>query len=156
MISLIAACDENRVIGNGDDIPWHIPEDFNHFKRTTLGFPIVMGRKTWESLPKKPLPNRINIIVSRTASDIDGAYVFPTISEALTYADKTANQVFVIGGQMIYEETIEIADRLIISHVKGVHEGDKFFPEINLDQWEAVSKDSHEDFDIVVYNRKRA
>jgi dihydrofolate reductase len=129
MITLIAAIDDNRLIGKDDTLPWHIPADFKHFKAVTLGHPIVMGRKTYDSLPKRPLPGRSNLVVSRRPSP-DGLTVFDTIEAALAEGRRESDEVFVIGGQSIYEQTIGIADRLLVTHVDGSFEGNYWFPEI--------------------------
>jgi dihydrofolate reductase len=155
MIILIAACSAGNVIGNGDVIPWHIPEDFAHFKRTTLGHAIVMGRKTWDTLPKKPLPKRSNIIISQSPMSVEGAECFATIGAAIAYAKSLGEDTYVIGGQSIYEQTIDLADRLVISHVNGEFEGDKFFPHFSLDHWVANPKQASEQFTVVEYTRRR-
>lgn len=134
MITLIAAIDENRLIGKDNTLPWHIPADFKHFKETTLGHPIVMGRKTYDSLPRRPLPGRSNLVVSRSPSP-DGVPTFATIQEAIDQGLRESPEVFVIGGQSIYEQTISIADRLLITHVDGIHEGNYWFPVIDA-RWE--------------------
>ena len=135
MITLIAAIDENRLIGKDNTLPWHIPADFKHFKETTLGHPIVMGRKTYGSLPKRPLPGRSNLVVSRQPS-VDGVKTFLTIREALDEGLSESSEVFVIGGQSIYEQTINDADKLLITHVDGTHEGNYWFPVIDPSRWE--------------------
>lgn len=135
MITLIAAIDDNRLIGHDDKLPWHIPADFKHFKETTLGHPIVMGRKTYDSLPKRPLPGRTNLVVTRAPS-IEGVRAFSTIQEALDEGLRESPEVFVIGGQSIYEQTILTADRLLITHVDGSFEGNYWFPIIDPARWE--------------------
>lgn len=135
MITLIAAIDDNRLIGHDDKLPWHIPADFKHFKETTLGHPIVMGRKTYDSLPKRPLPGRTNLVVTRAPS-IEGVRAFSTIQEALDEGLRESPEVFVIGGQSIYEQTILTADRLLITHVDGSFEGNYWFPIIDPSRWE--------------------
>jgi dihydrofolate reductase len=150
MITLIAAFDENRVIGRDDTLPWHLPEDFKHFKATTLDHPIVMGRKTYDSLPRRPLPRRRNLVVSRSPS-IEGAEVFSNVEAALAAGLDTSDEVFVIGGQSIYEQTIDIAQRMIITHVYGRHDGNYWFPEISQRWHEASVISETADFRIVEY-----
>lgn len=135
MITLIAAIDDNWLIGHDDKLPWHIPADFKHFKETTLGHPIVMGRKTYDSLPKRPLPGRTNLVVTRAPS-IEGVRAFASIEEAIAEGLRESGEVFVIGGQSIYEQTILTADRLLITHVDGSFEGNYWFPVIDPLRWE--------------------
>lgn len=152
MITLIAAIDADRVIGKDDTIPWHIPADFRHFKETTMGHPIIMGRKTYFSLPKRPLPGRENLVVTR-GPEIEGVKNFPDIESAIDEGNRISNEVFVIGGQSIYEQTIEIADRLLITHVEGSHEGNYFFPVI-AEQWDPHILYEGEGYQIVEYRQK--
>lgn len=155
MITLIAAMTEDRVIGNGNDIPWHIPEDFAHFKRSTLDHPIIMGRVTWDSLPRRPLPRRDNIVVSRSPMNEQGMFHFSDVQEALDFASGRADEVFVIGGQTLYEQTIGLSDRLLLTHVKNTYEGDRYFPSFDKDDWVIDLVEDHELFKIVDYRRKR-
>ena len=130
MITLIAAHDHNRAIGKDGDIPWHIPADLAQFKRETLGGAIIMGRKTWESLPFKPLKNRLNIVVSRDASLHD--HVAPSVDAAVVLARSQGYfRIYGIGGQSIYETMLPLADRLLITHVDLAIQGaDTWFPDI--------------------------
>ena len=158
-IALICALSENNnVIGNKGEIPWHIPEDFKIFKELTSGCPIIMGRKTWDSLPKKPLPNRVNIVISSTqrdeyqnwACDMKTAVLYPKLIE------NSSEYIWLIGGQRVYEEGLEICDELHLSFVKGEFEGDTFFPEIPLDVFEEVKemRREYKDFTYKVFKRK--
>lgn len=130
MITLIAAHDRNRAIGKDGDIPWHIPEDLALFKRETLGGAIVMGRKTWESLPFKPLKNRLNIVVSRDPSLHE--HVVSSIDDAIALARAEGYfRIYGIGGQGIYEAMLPLADRLLLTYVDTAVDGaDAHFPEI--------------------------
>lgn len=172
MITLIAAVAKNGVIGNGNTIPWHLPEDFKHFKETTEGHTVIMGSKTWFSLPTKfrPLPNRFNIVVSRdrhshNAVDGDAVTWVDSIERALAFRiyrgvpgpDTAAelpmgSETFIIGGASLYEQTIELADRLIISHVDLEPEGDTYFPSIG-EEWKIVSELEKDGFKVVEYQR---
>ncbi len=139
-ITLIAAMDCNRLIGCDDQLPWHIPEDLQHFKMTTKGHPVVMGRKTYDGLPVRPLPGRTNIVLTRNPpseqNENKNATKFLTdISDALDYGRSLSDEVFVIGGERIYEQTIGLADRLLISHVRGEFVGNRFFPIIDSSVW---------------------
>jgi dihydrofolate reductase len=151
MITLIAAIDDNRLIGHDDKLPWHIPADFKHFKETTLGHPIVMGRKTYDSLPRRPLPGRTNLVVTRSGH-VEGAKSFTDIAEAISEGLRESTEVFIIGGQSIYEQTIGIANRLLITHVDGTFEGNYWFPEIDSNEWvEARLLQTGEGFRMVEY-----
>ena len=143
-LSLIAALGENRVIGVDNSMPWHLPGDFKYFKATTLGKPIIMGRKTWDSLGR-PLPGRLNIVVSRqTDLALEGAEVFPSLDAAVERAEAWANaqgvdELMLIGGAQLYAQGLEQADRLYLTRVALSPEGDAWFPEFDLNQWKLVS-----------------
>lgn len=131
------------VIGAGGDIPWHVPEDFAHFKRTTAGHPVVMGRLTWESLPRRPLPGRTNIVVSsRGAYGVtdDGAVPAGSIGEALKIAADApgGDEIWVIGGSQVYSESLPIADVVEVTEINTEVEGDAFAPVIGP-EWRVAS-----------------
>ncbi len=138
-ISIIAALAENRVIGKGDKIPWHIKEDLIRFRDKTLGHVVIMGRTTFDSMfdyyksVKKNLPKRIHIIVTRDTDyhiNIPDCYVVHSINEALDLGKKLeTDEIFISGGQQIFEQTIKLAQRLYLTIVEGDFEGDKFFPD---------------------------
>jgi dihydrofolate reductase len=161
-ISLIAAMGENRVIGAGGAIPWHLPADFKHFKELTMGHPIVMGRKTFESIGK-PLPGRTNIVVTRDASyRRDGVVVVASPEAALAAAADAegADEVFVIGGAEMYKLFLPQAERVYLTRVHGTFEGDAFFPELGEGEWgltSAVENAKNEknpfDFTYEIYDR---
>jgi dihydrofolate reductase len=143
-VALIVAMGENRVIGANGKIPWRIPADFGFFRRMTLGKPLIIGRKTFDSLGK-PLPGRTNIVVSRDRGFVpEGAIVARDLAEALAQgqaiaADTGADEVMVGGGAQIYAETISGANRLYVTHVALSPEGDAVFPVIDLKVWEVVA-----------------
>jgi len=143
IISLIVAMAENRVIGRDGKLPWRIPGDLKHFKQTTMGKPVVMGRKTWESLGC-PLPGRANVIVTRDlAYGVEGAYVAHDIDAALALAEGLAaggDEVMVIGGADIYAQTINRADRLYLTEIHMETEGDALFPELDEGGWTVSSR----------------
>lgn len=162
-VTLIAAVAENRVIGNGPDIPWRLPSDFAHFKRTTLGKPLIMGRKTFESIGR-PLPGRTNIIVTRQKGyQPDGVIVLDSLDAAIEHGKTIAladgaDAVMVAGGAQIYCQAMDIADKLIISHVDLQPEGDALFPTIDPEIWEMaenvpvlVSEKDSTSYSIQVY-----
>lgn len=143
-LSLIAALGENRVIGVDNSMPWHLPGDFKYFKAMTLGKPIIMGRKTWDSLGR-PLPGRLNIVVSRqTDLSLEGAEVYPSLDAAVARAEEWAkeqgvDELMLIGGAQLYAQGLAQADRLYLTRVALSPEGDAWFPEFDLNQWKLVS-----------------
>ena len=143
-LSLIAAYAENRVIGIDNSMPWHLPGDFKYFKATTLGKPIIMGRKTWDSLGR-PLPGRLNIVVSRQSDlQLEGAEVYPSLEAAVARAQEWAleqgvDELMLIGGAQLYTQGLAHADRLYLTRVALSPEGDAWFPEFDLSQWTLVS-----------------
>ena len=142
MLSLIAAVARNRAIGKDNQLLWHLPEDMRHFRETTRGKPVVMGRKTWESLPEKfrPLPGRQNIVVSRDpAYKAHGADLAGSLEGALALAGG-AEEVFVIGGEQLYRAALPFADRLYLTEVELEPEADAFFPELNPAVWQEVER----------------
>ena len=161
MISLIWAMDENRVIGKENQLPWHLPADLQFFKKTTMGHPIAMGRKTHESIGK-PLPGRENIIITRNNEYIsEGCTVLYSVQELIHYAKQLDEEVFIIGGAEIFKGTFPAADRLYITKIYDVFEGDTFFPEINMDEWKLIFKEkgikdekNRYDYEFFIYDRK--
>lgn len=151
-ISIISALSDNFVIGNQGDLPWHIPEDFKIFKEITKGKPVIMGRKTWESLPKKPLPGRLNIVISREPSFwIPEALVSQSLEDAISLASKKQpeiEEIIIIGGAQIYKQALDsnIVDTLYLSQVKGEYDGDTFFPEFNLKKFKIFNQREFKEF----------
>ncbi|WP_199824518.1 dihydrofolate reductase [Metapseudomonas resinovorans] len=148
-LSLIAALAQNRVIGRDNQLPWHLPADLKHFKAMTLGKPIIMGRKTWDSLGR-PLPGRLNLVVSRQRSLVlEGAEVFPSLEAAIERADawareEEAEELMLIGGAELYAQGLAQADRLYLTRVELAPEGDAFFPEVSQQEWRLASSIEHE------------
>jgi dihydrofolate reductase len=140
-ISLVVAASDNRVIGKDNQLLWTLPNDMKFFKNTTWGMPVIMGRKTFESLGR-PLPGRTNIVITRKAEwKADGTTAVASLEEALKAAEATdAKEVFVIGGGQIYEQAMAIANRLYYTRVHATVEGDTFFPEIDPVQFRLVSE----------------
>lgn len=150
MITLVAAMGRNWVIGNGAEIPWKLPGDVKHFKDFTLGHAIVMGRTTWDTVGK-PLPKRVNVVLSRDARFApEGAVVVRSIDEAFAASEreKPGDEVMVIGGAKIYALALERADRIVLTVVDGVFEGDVFFPRFAAGAgeggWRCVGHTAHE------------
>ena len=157
-IVIIAAVARNRAIGKDNRLLWNIPEDMAHFKSLTSGHTVVMGRKTWESLPPRfrPLPGRRNIVTSRQADyAAPGAEIADSLENALKLAS-TVETVFVIGGEQIYRQAISHADRLEITEVDLEPEGDAWFPEIAAVNWEKTAKTEGIDYAFVTYRRRAA
>jgi len=155
-ISLIAAVSKNNCIGKQGGLPWNIPEDLKHFKQHTVGKIVLMGRKTWESIPEKfrPLPERLNIVISRQ-SDLavpSGVETSLSIDDALR--GHASDHIMVIGGAEIYRQTIDVADTLYLTEVdQTVEDGDAFFPEINRSVWKEVDRELHQGYAFVTYKR---
>jgi dihydrofolate reductase len=141
IISLIVAKAENNVIGKEGGIPWRISADMKYFKETTMGKPIIMGRKTWKSLGK-PLPGRQNIVISRTIFIAnDEVAVVPDFASAHLLASKREPmEIMIIGGGAVYAEALPMADRIYLTEVVGEIEGDAYFPELDMTEWKEVSR----------------
>jgi dihydrofolate reductase len=143
IVSLVVAVSRNGVIGRDGGLPWHISSDLKRFKEITLGKPVIMGRKTWESLPRRPLPGRLNIVISRREGFLgDGAVVVKTAEAALA-AGAGAAEICVIGGGEIYRLFLDRADRIYLTKVDLSVEGDTRFPELDSATWEEVAKEVH-------------
>ena len=164
-VAIIAAVAANGVIGDGNAIPWRLPSDFAHFKRMTVGKPLIMGRKTFESIGR-PLPGRTNIVVTRQEGyQPDGVIVISSLEAALEHAQTIAatdraNEVMIGGGAEIYAQALPIADRLYITHVGATPDGDAHFPAVNMGDWKEsgvinVPASPHDSaaFRIKVYRR---
>lgn len=152
-ITIIAGVAANGVIGRNGSLPWHYPEDLKHFRKTTLGAPIIMGRKTYESIGR-PLPNRRNIILSRSLTTTpDRCELFASLNEALDAC--TEPEVFIIGGRALYKAALPRATKMILTRIKRAYDGDTYFPEYDPAEWEEYDCESHEEFDIVTLRRVR-
>lgn len=147
IVSLIAAMAKNRAIGIDNRLPWRLPEDLAHFKRTTLGKPIVMGRKTWESLGR-PLPGRLNIVVTRNPGWHAEGCVATTSLDAALAAAGAVDEVFVIGGAELYGHALERADRLYLTEIGIEVAGDAFFPELDRARWREAWCEDHANADF--------
>jgi len=156
-LSLIVAMDRNRVIGKGDELPWYLPADMKHFKETTWGSTVIMGSKTWNSIPEKfrPLECRQNIILSRTeeprtikpyvqneAGEITraGACYKNSLDDALTLAYQINRPVYIIGGTSIYEQCMDRVTEMVITYIDAFYEGDVYFPEFDKTLWEVTKE----------------
>ena len=138
---IIAAMDQEKAIGKDGDIPWHYPEDMNHFKEKTTGYSVLMGRKTYESLPEdfRPLPDRENIVLTRSDPEFnESVKVVNSLEEAYQSAEN--EKLFIAGGASVYEQTLEDADRMILTRIPETHDGDTFFPDWDEENWDLESK----------------
>ena len=143
IISIIAAMGKNRVIGKGNALPWKLPADMKHFQDITKGKPVIMGRKTFESIGK-PLPNRINIIITRDENyKVDGCIVAHSIDEALKAAG-SPEEVMIIGGAQVYKEFLPRANKMYLTLIEADFEGDAYFPKYNVEEWEEIAYEEHE------------
>lgn len=150
-------------IGADNQLLWHLPKDLKYFKETTTDHPIIMGRKTYESIGK-PLPNRTNIVVSKRKDWFEeGILIVGSVKEALKFAKKMNEKIFIIGGGNIYEQTIDLADKLQVTLVKTQSKAEVFFPKINLKVWDKTAEICHEkddkneyDFCFQTYERKES
>lgn len=162
-INCIVAAAKNNVIGKDNDIPWYLPADLKYFKKVTSGHPIIMGRNCFESIGR-PLPNRKNIIITRNPFYIvTGAFVTHSIAEALEICvEDGVDEAFIIGGGQIYEHTLDLIDTLYYTEVDLEVEGDVFFPELDLENWDLVAEEKHHadeknkyDYTFKTYQRKK-
>jgi len=141
-ISLIAALDRNRVIGRDNKLPWHLPNDLKHFQELTYGKPVIMGRKTYESIGR-PLPDRTNIIVTHDPDyRADGCIVVHSPADALQSAG-SAPEIMVVGGEAIFREFLPLADRMYLTYIDASVGGDTYFPEFPKDEWREISREEH-------------
>ena len=165
VISHLVAISNNNVIGVDNNLPWNLKSDLAHFKEYTLHKSIIMGRKTYESIGR-PLPNRTNVVISRTLKDIPGAYVFSDLESAIEFVenknkeDNIDNEIVIIGGGYLFRETIESFNKLVVTRVDCEIDGDIFYPDIDLSSWELVSsnafnKDDENDFDYKIEEYKK-
>ena len=163
-LTIIAAASINNVIGFDNKLIWNIPKDLKIFKELTQGHSVIMGRKTYESIGK-PLPNRINYVVSRTIDKIEGAFVFDSIDDAICDAkayciELNLEEIVIIGGGFLFRDTLSITNKLVLTRVDCNVEGDVFYPDINLKEWDEISsenftKNSENEYDFAVVTYKR-
>jgi len=163
-VALIAAVAANGVIGRDGEMPWHIPEDLQRFKSQTMGNPVIMGRRTYESIAAQldgPLPGRHNIVLSRQSPDLHaGVVVVDSIdaavaeAEAVCELDDNADRIFVIGGATVYEAFLDRADELVLTELNDAYDGDTVFPAYDDSEWREVTRDDRDEFAFVTYRRR--
>ncbi|MCI4646235.1 MAG: dihydrofolate reductase [Hyphomonadaceae bacterium] len=168
-LSLIVARARNGIIGVEGDLPWRLRDDLRHFKSVTQGAPVIMGRKTWQSLPRRPLPGRANLVVSRDWAYVaPGARIYSSLNAALAVARALAvsqklEEYFVIGGATLYEAALPMAERIYLTEVDAAPKGDVHFPDLSEADWAESSRVSHDAgeqndhaFDVVVLERRES
>jgi dihydrofolate reductase len=161
MISLIVAVSDDWGIGKDNDLLWHLPEDLKRFKKLTLGHTLIMGKKTWESLPRRPLPGRKNVVLTDNPQEIiEGSVTAYSIEDALKKCE-VGEEIFIIGGGSIYRQFMPLADRLYITHVHKKTPADIYFPEIDTNIWEVTEKEEFNSegsvtvpYSYVIYERR--
>lgn len=162
MISIIVAIAEDYGIGYKNELLWHIPEDLKRFKKLTIGHTIIMGKKTWESLPKKPLPGRKNIVITDDTLEIFELCITAySIKDAISKCGDD-DEIFIIGGGSIYKQFMPVADRLYITHIHKKAPAEIYFPFIDPDVWEPIEREEHSTMGIddipytyIIYQRKK-
>ncbi len=151
-IIVIVAVAQNGAIGKDNDIPWRIKEDFLHFKEKTMGFPVIMGDKTYDSLPDnaRPLPGRENIVCTLVKDyKAECATIFHDFNEAIEYVkQKNVEKAFIIGGATIYKLGMQVADIFELTRIYHDYDADTFYPEIDFSKWEIINKEDHEGMDV--------
>jgi len=157
-LSLVAAVAANGVIGADGSVPWYHPEDLAHFKRTTVGHPVIMGRRTFEDIHATlggPLPNRHNIVLTSQPGRVpERAVAVGSVEAAIEAAAATgAGTTYVIGGGTVYEQFLPDADELVLTELHEAHDGDTTFPSVDWDDWRETDRDRYEAFDVVRYTR---
>ena len=163
MISIISALANNRTIGKKNDLPWHLPADLKHFKETTTGKTIVMGLNTFRSIGSKPLPNRKNIVLSgdMTVQVPEGVILVSSLERVLEMT-KDEKEVMICGGAMVYQQFLPLADRMYLTYIDHDFDGDIFFPEFNMNDWQEISRENHQPdeknlypYSFVILKRKK-
>ncbi len=167
MITIIAAVAANRVIGNRNDLPWYLPEDLKRFKELTSGHPVIMGRKTFESILArlhKPLPGRTHFVLTSNPSNLElpsdwseeyknQIKAFASLEEAVSAAQALDSQVFIIGGEKVFADSLPMAEKLELTELKKEYEGDAYFPEFDKSQWNKTQVE-HDEYYFATYTRK--
>ena len=153
MVIIISAIGSNYIIGNGDGLSWHIPSEYDQFLGYVKDQTVIMGRRSYEIFKKDMLPKRM-VVVSRTLKT-DRASVFGSLEEALEYSLSFPEDVFVCGGQSIYKESIQYADYMYLSFIKGEHQGNVYFPSFDEGEWSVEKNVEHDEFVFVIYRKNR-
>jgi dihydrofolate reductase len=164
VVTIIVARAANGVIGKRNDLPWYLPEDLARFRKLTAGHPVIMGRKTYESIlarVRKPLPGRAHFVLTRTPESYkvptewqSQVRVLSSLDQAIAEAEKLDSEVFVIGGENVFREAIDKADKMEITDVHKDYEGDVYFPEFDESNWQKTAEEEHGEFAFVTYGRR--
>jgi len=171
-IILIAAMAENSVIGKDNAMPWTIKGNLARFKEMTMGWPCIMGRKTWDSLPVKPLPGRLNIVISKNKNlttefheensafgqktpcpSVSSVVIFESLSSAIESCSKY-EKIFICGGESIYTQAMPLANKIVLTLIPGNYDGDTYFPKID-DSWKKIDTENYENFSIITYVKEQ-
>lgn len=152
-ISIIAAMTKQGIIGKGNELAWNIPEEMKHFRETTRGSTVIMGKRTYESIGR-PLPKRNNIVLAEPGTTIAGVHVCNSKEQALVLARSFGQDIFVIGGGYTYAQFLTDADYMYLSYVKHDYEGDVFFPAVDWSKWKAIERREHDAFEFVLYKSR--
>jgi len=152
-IIIIAGLSPSGIIGKNNQLPWHIPEDLQNFRNLTKGKTVLMGRATFASI-SKPLPNRKNIVISKTMTSVENMEICASLEEGLAKAKTFGADIFIIGGASIYAQALPFAQKMILSHIKKEYEGDTYFPSFNKEDWEVESEKDFPDFILTTYLKK--
>lgn len=157
-VVIMAAVASNGVIGADGNLPWHYPEDLRHFKETTLGHPVILGRRTYESIVDRlgePLPGRTSIVLTTRKPELpEGAVRAGSVESALALARERDDVTFVAGGASVYEQFLPRADRLLLTEIYEEHVGDTYFPKWNPDEWCEIAREERDDLAFVEYERR--
>ncbi|MDR2965872.1 MAG: dihydrofolate reductase [Treponema sp.] len=153
-LNIVAAMAKNRVIGKNNKLPWPLKEGLGNFKELTMGWPCIMGRMTWESLPKKPLPGRLNVVISSSVPNNESKDVkyFNSISAAIEDC-AGYEKVFIIGGESIYKQALSLADKIELTLLRKEYDGDTFFPEIDTACWKISKTINFDNYSLITYIR---
>jgi dihydrofolate reductase len=156
-IIIIAAMAKNHVIGKNNALPWSLKEGLGNFKELTMGWPCIMGRKTWDSLPKKPLPGRLNIVISSSVPNSElcpqEVLFLPSLQAAIEHCT-SYEKIFICGGESIYRQALSLADKIELTLIHKEYEGDTFFPEIDPACWAIVNNVDFDTFSLITYTRR--
>lgn len=152
-MNLIAALSRDHVIGEGDGMPWDVPEEYQHFLSLVSGTVVIMGRRSYEIFGAD-LRDSLNVVVSTTVDDLAGARVVSTLEQAIEVARSAKRKVFSAGGASIYRQTLPLAERLYLSYIHGSFSGDSYFPQISDRKWEVEHREEHARFEFVVYRKR--
>lgn len=156
---IIAAMDEEKGIGRDGELPWHYPEDMKHFKEKTLGHPVVMGKTTYLSLPDsvRPLPGRTNIVLTRSGLQTEENVITAnSLKEAWSISEDHGEKVFIAGGESVYQQILNKADKMILTRIPGTHNADSYFPEWDKENWKLESREEREELIFEEYTKSRA